>query len=479
MSTIEAMKSMNTSQIFAYLSKKIGYDQDDIEIFQAVLETIDTIGEKKIRPNVMEWDEIGAKLVDGKAVLPGNMENVVNELVKDNEICNLFVPKELGGMGFANVAQAALTETLAKYDISVHILISISLSVLEALTIYHAPQFDPIIKNLAEGKYVGYVGFTEAGAGSNLEAVKTTSELDGDEYVINGTKIFISNGGYAETGLVLTKNMVNGKMEGHNVFIVDGLEGITTERIEHKSGIRANPTGQMHYDNVRVPKENIVAGVGEGYKKVLERLMGMRLGVTFQGVGASMRAYELAKTYADERVQFGKPISSFPGVYNKLRAMEATIPKMRIFGFYSAMGLDRYYKGWLPFEVGASGDASEKMAASSLPGTARGGLTHYYVSKAKTYTSEISNYIAYDAQQIFGGNGFVSEYEVNKIARDVRILPVYEGTSEIHEFIIKRAQQAVNLLPASKFVRISEAWSDRTVYDKILYLKFPELDGLI
>ncbi|MCY3414066.1 MAG: acyl-CoA dehydrogenase family protein [Candidatus Heimdallarchaeota archaeon] len=479
MSMLKQIDGKSASEIFEIMSRKMGVDQDDIDIFLAVLETLETICEKKIRPSIQEWDEIGAKLVDGKVVLPPKMEEVVNEMIKDNELYSFFVPKELGGMGFGSIAIAAMTEVLAKYDISTQVLTFISLSVMEALIVYHQPNYDSIIKNFSEGKYVGYVGFTESEAGSNLEAVKTTSVLEGDEYVINGTKIFISNGGYAETGLVLAKNMVNGKMEGHNVFIVEGLEGITTERLEHKSGLKANPTAQLHFKDVRVPKENIIAGVGEGYKKVLERLMGMRLGVTFQAMGAAVRATELAKEYAEERMQFGKPISAFPGVSRKLKAMEVTLPRMRTYGFMSALALERYYKNWLPFDVGATGESSEKMAASSLPGAARGGLTHYFISSAKNYTTEIVNHLAYDAQQIFGGNGFVAEYEVNKIARDVRVLNVYEGTSEIHEFIIKRAQQAIALIPESKFPKISKTWAEESTYEKLFYARFPDLKGLM
>lgn len=480
MSLVKKISTMSANEMFAHLSKELGYEAEDAEMFLAVLETIAEICEKKVRPNLIEYDEVGAKLKDGKVILPGNLDAVVKEIIQDNEFYSFFIPKHLGGYGFANMALAAMSEVMNSYDISTHILVFISLSVMEALTVYHEEQFDPIIEKFAKGAYTGYVGFTEAGAGSNLEAVKTTSVLDGDEYVINGTKIFISNGGYAETGLVLARNMVNGKQEGHNVFIVEGMEGITTERLEHKSGLRADPTAQLHFKDVRVPKENIIAGVGQGYKKVLERLMGMRLGVAFQALGGAIRATELAKSYSEERVQFGKPIGSFPGVANKIKEMEASLPRMRTYGYHAAYALDRYYKGWLPFDVGAGGkDTSEKMAASSLPGSAIGGLTHYFISTAKMFNSEIVNYLTYDAQQVYGGNGYVEEYEVNKIARDVRVLNVYEGTSEIHEFIIGKAQTAVNLLPAGKFPRISSVWDDKTKYQKHFYINFPTLDGLI
>lgn len=466
-------------EIFAKLGPKLGYDSDDIEMYGAIIDSIRTIGEKKIRPNTIAWDEEGVKLVDGKVVLPASMEAVIQELLVDNQINSLFLPKDLGGMGYMNLAQAGLSETLSAYDISLQVLTFISMSVMEAMTVYHKEYYNPILEKFSKGKYSGYVAFTEAQAGSHLQNVKTTSVLEGDEYVINGSKIFISNGGYAKCGLVLTRNMVDGKQEGHNVFVVEGLDGITTERLEHKSGLKANPTAQLLFEDVRVPKENIIAGVGKGYKKVLERLMGMRLGVSFQGVGAAMRAYELSKQYAEERVQFGKPIGTFPGVANKLKAMERTIPRMRAYGYMGAVALDRFYKGYIPFDVGAPGDASEKMAAQGLPSPVLSGLAHYFISTGKLYTAEISNSILYDAQQIFGGNGFVSEYEVNKIARDVRILGIYEGTSEIHSFIIGKSQDAINLLPKSKQPYLSQQWEDKTMYENILYARFPELAGRI
>jgi alkylation response protein AidB-like acyl-CoA dehydrogenase len=203
----------------------------------------------------------------------------------------------------------------------------------------------------------------------------------------------------------------------------------------------------------------------------------MRLGVSMQAVGASRRAAELAHQYAEDRVQFNKPIKSFPGVSRKLEAMDKTLNRMRAYGFQGAYALDRYYKGYIPADVGATGDASEKMAANNFPSPVLTGLAHYYISQAKLYNTEISNYLLYDAQQIFGGSGFVSETEVNKIARDVRVLPIYEGTSEIHEWIISRAQDAINLLP--KFKRVSDEFDEQTVYEKILFAKFPGVDGKI
>ncbi|MHA2404766.1 MAG: acyl-CoA dehydrogenase family protein, partial [Candidatus Kariarchaeaceae archaeon] len=132
---------------------------------------------------------------------------------------------------------------------------------------------------------------------------------------------------------------------------------------------------------------------------------------------------------------------------------------------------------WIPADVGATGPSSEKTAADMFPSPVRVGIAHYFVSMAKLYTAEIANSILYDAQQIFGGNGFVSEYEVNKICRDVRVLPVYEGTSEIHEWLIGRAQQALNLLP--RFKKVSDSLNGLTMYERILYERFPDVKDKI
>ncbi|MHA2253118.1 MAG: acyl-CoA dehydrogenase family protein [Candidatus Kariarchaeaceae archaeon] len=475
MTSIETIANEGTLALVSHFAKKEGYEDEQISMFSEVLDTIKTIMEEKVRPYSQEWENEGAKLVDGKVTVPKGLEDVMIELIKDNELYSWFMPEEFGGYGFSGVFQSASNELMCQYDMSLQILTTISLSVMEPLIIYNKPEYEPIIKQFMNGERTGYVAFTEAQAGSNLQNVKATSELDGDEYVLNGSKIFISNGGYANTGLFLARNMVDGKEEGTNVFLVDNLDGITTVRLEEKSGIHADPTAELLYENVRVPKEYLIANPGEGYRKVLERLMGMRLGVTFQGIGATKRAYELSKAYAAERVQFGKPIDSFPGVSRKLEEMRKQIPKLEAYGYLAAYSLDRYYKNYIPADIGATGPSSEKTAADMFPSAVRVGLAHYFVSSAKLYTSEIANSILYDAQQIFGGNGFVSEYEVNKICRDVRVLPVYEGTSEIHEYLIGRAQQALNLLP--KFKPLSESFEGLTMYERILYERFPQIVG--
>ena len=479
MASIESIAQQGSNALLQHYAKKLNYSQEQIDTFFAVMDSIEEILLKKVRPNIFDWENEGSKIDENKnVVLPKTMQAALDELIKDNQMYSLFIPEELGGFGYSNAFQTRLSELFSNYDISIHISTFIGLSVLEALTVYYKPDYEPFMNDFINGKNTGYVAFTEANAGSNLENVASTAELDGDEYVLNGTKIFISNGGHANAGLFLGKNIVDGKEDGTNVVFVNTKEGVNCERLEDKSGLHVNPTAQLHFEDVRVPKENIVAEAGQGYRKVLERLMGMRLGVSMQAVGASERAYELAKSYSEERVQFGKPIGEFDGVARKLRWMEKTIPRMKAYAFNAAYALDRYYKGYIPAEIpGATGDSSEKMAAEAVPGAVRGGLAHYYVSSAKLYNSEIVQNLLYDATQIFGGSGFMKEMEVNKIMRDIRVLSVYEGTSEVHEFIIERAQLALNMLP--KFKPLSDQFDGSTVYEDFLVARFPKLQGLI
>ncbi|MFV2016739.1 MAG: acyl-CoA dehydrogenase family protein, partial [Candidatus Heimdallarchaeota archaeon] len=343
-------------------------------------------------------------------------------------------------------------------------MITISLSVLEPLISNYKPGFEDTIQNFAKGKTTGYVAFTEPGAGSNLENVKSTSVLDGDEWILNGTKIFISNGGYANTGLFLAQNIEKGKSNGTNVFLVEGLDNIQILRLEEKSGLHANPTAQLQFDNVRVPKENVIGKIGDGYRKVLERLMGMRLGVAFQAVSTAKRGYKLAFEYANIREQYNKPIISFPEVSAKLKAMQKQIPRMEDYAYRAAFSIDRHTRSWIPTDVGAGGkNITEKVAAKMLPSIVREGIAHYYASSAKLYCSEISNTLLYDAQQIFGGMGFVAETEINKIVRDARVLSIYEGTSEIHSWAINRARKAVGMIPRFKYPY--QEYKEMTVYE--------------
>ncbi|MCE7734032.1 MAG: acyl-CoA/acyl-ACP dehydrogenase [Candidatus Heimdallarchaeota archaeon] len=469
--------STNKNLIDKYV-QVLGIEDEKVQLLYEVLDTIRTILERNnIHEKSMEWDEIGAKLVNGKVELPSSFIKILNELTRENEIVRMFLPEKMGGFGFTNLFAGPIIELISRYDFSLRIMSMSAVGISHLLLRYYKPNFDSILEGFANGSNLGYVSFTEPQAGSNLKNLKATSVLDGDEYILNGTKIYVSNGGYANTGLFLCNNVVNGKVEGTNVFIVEGRENITTLRLEKKSGIRINPTAQLLYEDVRVPKENLVGELGQGYSKVLERLLGMRAAVAFQALGAVKRSFKLVNNYANTREQFGKPIISFDDVSRKLYSIRDQIPRLEHYAYLSAYALDlNNYR-----ETGDILDTSiiskPNFVMHSIPEGVKAGLTPYFVSTAKLYCAETSNTLMYDASQIFGGLGFISENEINKITRDIRVLSIYDGTSEIHNWIISRSQKLIEEIP--DFQRPYRTFDDETVYDRMLFARFPKLKTMI
>jgi alkylation response protein AidB-like acyl-CoA dehydrogenase len=465
--------SLMNQQTFIDYAKDLAFRSDQIEVFFDVLDSIHTMLERNnIRAKALEWDQEGASLKEGRVVLPVSYEQALLEIVKDNQLCNLFLPEDMGGFGFSNVMMGPICELISRYDFSLKIITMSGIGILDPLLRYYKPAFDDAIYGFAKGTNIGYAAFTEPQAGSHLKNIKATSELVGDEYLLNGTKIYISNGGYANTGLFLANNIVDGKKDGTNVFLVEGHDGITTLHLEKKSGIRANPTAQLLFENVNVPKESLIGEVGQGYNKVLERLMGMRVAVSFQALAALHRSYDLSQEYANTREQFGRPIIAFEDISRKVKSIEAQIPRVANYAYLSAYALDRKNKEWDVDGKRKPINETLKMA-QSVPLGIQNGLIHYYVSSSKLYCSEIANYVLYDAQQIFGGIGFISEAEINKLSRDVRILSIFDGTSEIHHWVVNRAQQVIASL--MKFQRPFESYQTTTPYEDILFTRFPDL----
>ncbi|MHA2275165.1 MAG: acyl-CoA dehydrogenase family protein [Candidatus Kariarchaeaceae archaeon] len=475
---LQNLNEENSQYLLSQYSKALGIEDDKIHLLQEVLDTIKTILERnQVHEISLEWDEIGAKLVDGKVVLPDSFEKVLNEIIKENELVRMFLPEEKGGFGFTNLLAGPIIELISQYDFSLRIMSMSAVGISHLLMRYYKPNFDSILEGFANGSKIGYVSFTEAQAGSNLKNIKATSELVGDEYVLNGTKIYVSNGGYGNAGLFLCNNLIDGKVDGTNVFIVEGHEGITNLRLEKKSGIRVNPTAQLLYENVTVPKENLVGELGQGYNKVLERLLGMRAAVAFQSAGAVKRSYKLANDYANTREQFGKPIISFDDVSRKLKSIKKQIPRLEHYAYMSAYALDLNNYRDRGENFTPSPDIQSSFVKSTVPEGVKRGLTPYFVSTAKLYCAETTNSLMYDASQIFGGLGFISEYEVNKITRDVRVLSIYDGTSEIHNWIVSRSQKTIDEIP--NFQRPYHVFETETVYDKMLFERFPQLKSKI
>ncbi|TCL35447.1 alkylation response protein AidB-like acyl-CoA dehydrogenase [Anaerospora hongkongensis] len=263
------------------------------------------------------------------------------------------------------------------------------------------------IPPLATGEKVGAFALTEPGAGSDASRVTTTAVLDGDDYVLNGTKCFITNGGAAETYVVFASTDRTKGVKGITGFIVEkGTPGFVIGKKEEKMGIRASSTTELIFENCRIPKENLLGKIGEGFKIAMVVLDGARIGIGAQAVGIAQGAYEEALQYAKVREQFGKPIAAQQAVSFMLADMSIEIEAARQLVYHAAALKD-------------AGRPYGKEAAM-----------------AKTFASDVAVKVALDAVQIMGGYGYSREYPVERMLRDAKITQIYEGTNQIQRVVI-------------------------------------------
>lgn len=323
-------------------------------------------------------------------------------------------PEEYGGAGMDNLCYAIAVEELGRVCGSTSVLISAHTS-LCAWPIYAfgtEGQIQKYLKPLCEGATVGALGLTEPSAGSDAGSVKLTARLEGDEYVLNGTKIFITNAGQAGIYVVIASTDRSKGHRGTAAFIVEkGTPGFTFGKKEKKMGIRASNTYELVFENCLVPKENLLGQDGQGFKIALATLDGGRIGIAAQALGIAQGAFDQALAYSKVREQFGKPISANQGVQFMLADMATRIEAARLLIYHSACLKDAH----LPYS---------KQSAM-----------------AKLYASETAMWVTTKAVQIHGGYGYTREYPVERMMRDAKITEIYEGTSEIQRVVI-----AANLL---------------------------------
>ena len=321
------------------------------------------------------------------------------------------IPEKYGGAGMDTVAYAAAVLELAKVDASVAITMAAHTS-LGSLPIAIAgteEQKQKYLPKLASGEVLGAFGLTEPEAGSDAGSTKTTAVLDGDEYVVNGGKIFITNSSLAVL-LTLTTNIIeNGENKGIGALIVEtNNSGLKIGPKEQKMGWRASDTRQLFFENMRVPKENLLGQPTEGFKTFLKTLTGGRISVAALSCGTAEGAYQKALNYSTERKAFGKEIHKFQAVGFKLADMATDIEAAKLLTFHAAWMKDQ-------------GKDVTKAAAM-----------------AKLFASEAAMRITTEAIQVHGGYGYVKEYDVERFFRDAKILEIGEGTSEIQRIIIAR-----------------------------------------
>ena len=320
-------------------------------------------------------------------------------------------PEEVGGTGLDSLAYAITVEELSRASGSVGIIVSAHTS-LGCNPVFLAgtdEQKERYLRPMASGQVIGAYGLTEPGAGSDSRGTRTRAHLDGDAWVLNGSKRFITNAGVAGTYIVTALTDREADTGRISAFIVEAdAPGFSIGRMEEKMGLHASNTGELIFDDCRIPVANLLGEEGEGDKLFLKTLDGGRIGIGAMALGLAQAAYEAASAYAKERHQFDRPIASFQGVAFKIADMATEIDAARLMVYRAA---------WLK-------DSGRPYSTES--------------AMAKLFASEVAQRVTNDAIQVHGGYGYITEYKVERYLRDAKLTEIGEGTSEIQRLVIAR-----------------------------------------
>jgi len=322
------------------------------------------------------------------------------------------VPEEYGGAGLDYVSLALVLEEIAAGDGGTSTIISVNNCPVCSIAMMYAndAQKEQWLTPLARGEMLGAFALTESHAGSDASSLRTTAVRDGDSYVLNGSKQFITSGKYGDVAIVLAVTDKAAGKRGISAFWVPTTTpGYIVAGVEQKMGQHSSDTAQLLFDNCRIPVENLIGAEGQGYKIALSGLEGGRIGIASQAVGMARAAFEAALAYAKERASFGKPIFEHQAVQFKLSEMATQIEAARQLIHHAAA-----------------------MKDAGLPCLKEAAM-------AKLFASEMAERVVSDAMQIHGGYGYVSDFPVERIYRDVRVCQIYEGTSDIQKILIARA----------------------------------------
>ncbi len=363
-------------------------------------ETIRKFAEDKIKPVRKELDE--------KSLFP---REILTEMAK-LDLFRLFVPEEYGGIGLSILNMCLAVEEVARVDAGVAVSYAVvGLGAIPIILRGNEEQKKKYLPGMAEGKLYGAFALTEPEAGSDAGNVKTTARLEGDYYVINGSKKFITNGGEADVYIVIASTNPTKGVRGLSAFIVEkGTPGFIFGKAEDKMGIRASVQRELYFDDMKVPKENLLGREGEGFRIAMMTLDRSRPIIGAQAVGIAQGAMEEAVKYAKTRVQFGEPIISFQGIQFMLADMAIQIEAARS----------------LVYSVARFADSGVKSFSKEA-------------AMAKAFASDVAMKVTTDAVQVFGGYGYMKDYPVEKYMRDAKITQIYEGTNQIQRLVIARA----------------------------------------
>lgn len=318
-------------------------------------------------------------------------------------------PTEFGGAGGDVLSYILAVEELSKVCATTGVIISAHTSLCASLINENGTpeQKEKYLRDLCTGNKIGAFGLTEPGAGTDAAGQQTTAVLDGDNYILNGSKIFITNGGVADTFIVFAMTDKSKGTKGISAFIVEkGFLGFSIGKKEDKLGIRASSTTELIFENCVVPKENLIGREGKGFGIAMKTLDGGRIGIAAQALGIAEGALDEAIKYMKERKQFGRPIAAFQGLQWMVAEMSTKIEAAR-FLVYKAAWLKENKQ---PYSIDAA--------------------------RAKLYAAEVAMDVTTKAVQLFGGYGYTKEYPVERMMRDAKITEIYEGTSEVQKMVI-------------------------------------------
>jgi alkylation response protein AidB-like acyl-CoA dehydrogenase len=364
-----------------------------------VRDTAAAFAEKEVKPIAQQMDRA--------AVYPTELVQRLAEL----GFMGVFVPDELGGSGMDLVSYTIAVEEISRWWASLGVIMSVQNSLVCAplLRFGNAAQKKKYLPSLARGQSLGCYCLTEPGAGSDAGSIQTRAERDGDDYVLNGNKVFTTNGSRADLAIVYAVTDPAKGKKGISAFLVEkNSPGFIVGKLEDKLGLRSSDTASLLFEDCRVPRENLLGREGEGFRIALATLDGGRIGIAAQALGIAAGCLEESIAYAKQRHQFGQPIADFQAIQWMLADMATEIDAARLLTHRAA---------WL---------AHEKRTVTKQ------------AAMAKLFASEAANRAAYKALQVFGGYGYTKEYPVERFFRDARITTLYEGTSEIQRLVIAR-----------------------------------------
>ena len=373
---------------------------DRSELSQLIVQSVRDVSERLIRPNIRQWDETQH--------FPADLFRQLGDL----GLMGMLVPVEYGGAGLGYREYVAAIVELSRVDGSVGLSMAAhnSLCTNQILMFGSESQKQAYLPKLATGEWIGAWGLTEPNTGSDAGNMRTTAVRDGNEWVLNGAKNFITHGRSGNVAVVITRTGEPNTSRNATAFIVErGTPGFTGGRKEDKLGMRASETAEMLFQDCRIPDKQRLGEVGDGFVQSLKILDGGRISIAALSLGIAYGAYDAALAYAKEREQFGQPIANFQAIGFKLADMATDIEAAKL----------------LTYQAANLKDEGQPVTQAS--------------AMAKLFASETAVRVANDAVQIFGGYGYTKDFPVEKFYRDAKLCTIGEGTSEIQKLVIARA----------------------------------------